>query len=67
MIEIDASDHVSAEVFSQPDEKGLLRPVAFFSKKHSPAECNYKIYDKELLAVVLAFQEWRAELEGSPL
>ena len=67
VIETDASDHVSAGVFSQPDEKGLLRPVAFFSKKHSPAECNYEIYDKELLAVILAFQEWRAELEGSPL
>ena len=66
VIETDASDHVSAGVFSQPDDEGLLRPVAFFSKKHSPAECNYEIYDKELLAVVLAFQEWRAELEGSP-
>ena len=67
VIEIDASDHVSAGVFSQPDKKGLLYPIAFFSKKHLPAECNYKIYDKELLAVILAFQEWRAKLEGSPL
>ena len=67
VIETDASDYVSAGVFSQPDEAGVLRPVAFFSKKHSPAECNYEIYDKELLAVVLAFEEWRAELEGSPL
>ena len=31
--------------------------MTFFLKKHSPAEYNYKIYDKELLAVVLAFQE----------
>ena len=66
IVETDASDHVSAGVLSQPDTQGLLRPVAFFSKKHSPAECNYEIYDKELLAVILAFQEWRAELEGSP-
>ena len=65
IIKTDASDYVSASVFSQPDDQGLLYPVAFFSKKHLPAECNYKIYDKELLAVVLAFQEWRAELEGS--
>ena len=66
VVETDASDHVSAGVFSQRGSDGLIRPIAFFSKKHSPAECNYEIYDKELLAVVLAFQEWRAELEGSP-
>ncbi|KAI0991735.1 hypothetical protein K3495_g16452, partial [Podosphaera aphanis] len=36
-----------------------------FSKKHSPAECNYEIYDKELLAIVRAFEEWRPELEGA--
>ncbi|KAI1000573.1 hypothetical protein K3495_g7621 [Podosphaera aphanis] len=32
----------------------------------SPAESNYEIYDKELLAIVQAFEEWRPELEGSP-
>ncbi|KAI0993482.1 hypothetical protein K3495_g14702 [Podosphaera aphanis] len=31
----------------------------------SPAEANYEIYDKELLAIVQAFEEWRPELEGS--
>jgi hypothetical protein len=31
----------------------------------TPAECNYKIYDKELLAIVKAFEEWRPELSGS--
>jgi hypothetical protein len=34
----------------------------FFSRKLSPAECNYDIYDKELMAVVQSFEEWRAEL-----
>ena len=33
-------------------------------KKHAPLECNYEIYDKELLAVVSAFEEWRAELQS---
>ena len=55
VIKTNTLDHVSAGVFSQPDDQGLLRPVAFFLKKHSPAECNYEIYDKELLAVILAF------------
>ena len=43
-------------------DDGILRPVAFFSKKMSPQECNYEIYDKELLAIVRAFEEWRLEL-----
>ena len=42
---------------------GILHPVAYFSKKHSLAECNYEIYDKELMAIVRCFDEWRAELE----
>ena len=64
-LETDASDYVSAGVISQYGDDGLLRPVAFYSKKHTPAECNYEIYDKELLAIVRCFEEWRPELEGS--
>jgi len=26
------------------------------------AECNYEIHDKEMLAIIRALQEWRAEL-----
>lgn len=66
LLENDASDFVSAGVLSQYDDKGLLHSVAYFSKKHSPAECNYEIYDKELMTIVRCFEEWRAELEGSP-
>jgi len=42
-----------------------LHPVAFFSQKLTPTECNYDIYDKELMAIVQSFEEWRAELEGA--
>jgi hypothetical protein len=61
---MDASDYVSAGVLSQYDDDGILHPVAFFSKKYSPAKYNYEIYDKELMAIVRAFEEWRPELEG---
>ena len=64
-VETDASDYFSAGVFSQPDDQGVLRPVAFFSKKHSPSECNYEIYDNELLAIVRSFEEWRPHLIGA--
>lgn len=66
ILETDASDYVSAGIISQYGEDGILHPVAFFSKKHSPAECNYEIYDKELLAIIRCFEEWRLELERSP-
>ena len=44
-VETDASDYVSAGILFQIADDGLLHPVVFFSKKHSPAECNYEIYD----------------------
>ena len=65
IVETDTSDFVSEGILSQYDNEGVLRPVAYFSKKHNSAECNYEIYDKELMTIVRAFEEWRLELEGS--
>ena len=66
IIETDALDYISAGIMSQYDNNGVLYPVAFFSKKHSPAEYNYEIYDKELIAIIRCFEEWRPELESTP-
>jgi len=68
-IETDASDYVSAGGLSQYDDEGVLRSEAYVSEKHTPAECNYNIYDKELMAIIKALEEWRPESEGaaSPL
>jgi hypothetical protein len=65
IVETDASDAAMGAVYSQVDERGKLRPVAFFSKKFSPAELNYEIHDKELLAIVATMREWRHYLEGA--
>jgi len=67
VVETNASDYVSAGVLSQYGEQGILHPVAYFSKKHSPTECNYEICDKELMAIVRCFEEWRPHLEGTPM
>jgi hypothetical protein len=48
---------------SQRDDDGILHPVVFFSKKHTPAECNYDIYDKKLMAIIKALEEWRPECD----
>jgi len=39
--------------------------VAFYSKSLSPVERNYKIHDKEMLAIICALEEWRHFLEGA--
>jgi hypothetical protein len=64
IVETDVSDYVSASLLSQYDDEGILHPVTFISKKYTLAECNDKIYNKELMAIVRAFEEWRPELEG---
>jgi len=65
IIETDASDFALGAVLSQRDEKGCLHPVAFHSRKFQPAEINYEIHDKELLAIVDAFKYWRRYCEGA--
>jgi hypothetical protein len=65
VVECDASDYVSSGILSQHDDQGILHPVAFMSKKYDPAEYNYEIYDKELLAIVRCFESWRSELQGT--
>ena len=67
VVETEASDVGSAGILSQPGPEGLLHPIAFFSKKHTQNECNYDNYDKELMAMVRAFEEWRAYLVGRPV
>jgi hypothetical protein len=57
IIETDASNFVSVGVLLQHDNEGVLRLVAFFSKKHSAVKCNYEIYNKELLAIIRYFEE----------
>ncbi|KAI0994170.1 hypothetical protein K3495_g14012 [Podosphaera aphanis] len=64
VLEPDASGWASGGCLSQYDERGNLRPIAYHSKKLSPAECNYLIHDKELLAIIRCLIEWRGELIG---
>ena len=64
MVETDASDKAIGACLSQANDKGKLRPVAYLSRKFTPAESNYKVYDKELLAIIESFRHWRVYLEG---
>lgn len=64
ILETDASDTAMGGVLLQKGEK-KLHPVAYFSRKMSPAEQNYNIYDKELLAIVESLKHWSIYLQGT--
>jgi len=65
MIETDASDGIIAGILSQLHEDEQWYLVAYFSKTMAPAECNYDIHDKEMLAIVKSLDQWRPELQGT--
>lgn len=66
LVEVDASDTGVGAVLSQRSPKdNKVHPCAYFSKKLSPAERNYDVGNRELLAVKLALEEWRHWLEGA--
>ena len=62
-LETDASGGVITGVFSQlQPADGQWHPVAYFSKTIITAEHNYDIHDKEMLAIILSFEQWRPDL-----
>jgi len=54
-MKIDALDLAIDACFSQLYE-GMWHPMAYYSRKLSSAEQNYDIYDKKLLAIVVALK-----------
>ena len=64
VVETDASDYALGCILSQFQEK-RLHPVAFHSRKLNSAERNYDIHDKQLLAILVAFLEWKHYLQGT--
>ena len=63
IVEVDASNVGVGAILSQRSAgDSKVHPCAFYSHRLSPAEQNYDIGNKELLAVKLALEEW---LEGA--
>ena len=58
----DASLLAAGAVLMQADENSDLHPCTYFSRTFSSAQCNYDIYNRELLAVILALEEWHQYL-----
>lgn len=64
VMEVDASDAGVGTVLPQ-QQGGKLHPCAYFSRCLYPAEKNYDMEDRELLAIKLALEEWCHWLEGA--
>ena len=64
-IEVDASDYAMEGVLLMEGKNGKWRLVAFLSKSLNETERNYKIHDKEMLAIIRGLESWRHLLEGA--
>lgn len=57
-VEVDTSNVGTGAVLSEEKDR-KWHPVAFMSKALTSAERNYKIYNKELLAIIKALSLWQ--------
>ncbi len=63
VMKTDSSDWCIGEILLQL-MNNVWRLYAYYSKKNAPAECNYEIYDKEMLIIIQCLKEWNAELRS---
>ena len=64
-MEVNILDYAIGEVLSIEYEDKQWRPVAFLSKSLNKIKGNYKVHDKEILAVIRGLENWRHLLEGT--
>ena len=64
-MEADALNYATEEVLLMQCSDNLQKPVAFISKSLSNTKRNYKIHDKEILAIVRCLEAQRHFLEGT--
>ena len=57
IIKADLSNYVTGGILSQYNKDGVLYSVIYFLKWLNSAECNYEIYNKELLAIIRYFKQ----------
>ena len=65
-LKVDALGFAIGAVLMQKGGDNRRHPVGFYLTTLTQAECNYDIYDLELLAIVMALRHWRPLLAGSP-
>jgi len=61
-VKTDILDFVLGVYLLQKHINGVWHSVIYYSRKLTPPELNYNIYNKELLNIVAAFKKWRVFL-----
>ena len=64
-LETDASGYAIGGVLSQQQENDSWKPIAYLSRAMNEMERNYKIYNRELLAIMEGLKQWQQYLIGS--
>ena len=54
----DTLKYASGAILLQTNSNGEWHACSYLSQSFSPAERNYNIYDRELLAVIIALKSW---------
>ena len=65
IIKANLFNYVTGGILSQYNKDGVLYPIVYFLKQLSPAEYNYEIYNKELLAIIKYFKQWQPKLKNT--
>jgi len=63
ILKTDFLNYVNDKVLSQYDNEDILHSMIFYNKNMILAECNYEIYDKELLIIIRCLKHWCFELK----
>jgi len=56
-VKIDTLNFILGACLLQKHRDKVWHPVAYYSRKLTPLELNYNIYNKELLGIVTALKE----------
>ena len=65
VIKANLSNYITKGILSQYNKDRVLYPIVYFLKWLNPAKYNYKIYNKELLAIIRYFKQWQFKLKGA--
>ncbi|KAL0147780.1 hypothetical protein M9458_056923, partial [Cirrhinus mrigala] len=63
-LQVDASQVGAGAVLLQSDEKGVEKPVCYFSRKFNKHQFNYSVIEKEALALIWALQHFEVYVGG---
>ena len=57
VIKANSSNYITGGILSQYNKDGVLYFIIYFLKRPNPAKYDYKICDKELLAIIKYFKQ----------